>query len=206
MKPLFLASNSPRRAALLLQLELDFEVRAPKINERILNTGSDDDIITIVCENALQKVLSIISTIETGLIIGGDTLVVTDENLVLGKPKTTDEALQMLDKLVGKTHRVISAVAIVDVSTQERKVGHIWTKVVFRNITREELYQYVLTQEPIGKAGGYAIQGKGSCLIDSIDGSYTAVIGLPMELVVSFLKQFGIQPKSTEWLKNPEQS
>ena len=92
MKPLFLASNSPRRVALLSHLGLTFEVRAPLIREKTISKGTDDKIKEIVHENALQKALSILSTVDYGFIISGDTLVVTDENLVLGKPTTSEDA------------------------------------------------------------------------------------------------------------------
>lgn len=194
MIQLFLASKSPRRAALLKHLGLTFEIRTPHGQEKNLKTGSDNDIINVVCHNALQKAFSVLPTIDKGLIIGGDTLVVTDTNLVLGQPKTSDEAFQMLQGLAGKQHRVISAVAIVDASSKTKRVGHKWTKVTFRKVSDDELRKYVLTREPIGKAGGYAIQGKGGALIESIEGSFTAVIGIPVELVITFLSQFGLQP------------
>jgi septum formation protein len=194
MIPLFLASKSPRRAALLKHLGLTFEIRTPRSQEKTLRSGTDNEIVDTVCHNALQKVLSILPTINIGLVIGGDTLVVTEANLVLGKPKTSDEAFQMLQGLSDKQHRVISAVAIVDASSKAKRIGHKWTKVTFRKASDGELQKYVLTQEPIGKAGGYAIQGKGGTLVESIEGSYTAVIGMPVELVVSFLAHFGLQP------------
>lgn len=194
MIPLFLASKSPRRATLLTHLGLTFEILDPQIQEKTLTTGSDEEIVHVVRHNALQKAFSVLPTIEEGLIIGGDTLVVTNRNIVLGKPKTADEAYQMLQGLTGKQHRVISAVAIVDVRSEENQVGHKWATVTFRKVSDNELRKYVLTQEPIGKAGGYAIQGKGGALIESIEGSYTAVIGMPIELVVAFLTRFGLSP------------
>ena len=194
MIPLFLASKSSRRAGLLSHLGLTFEIRTPQNQEETLTVGSDDEIINTVCENALQKAFSVLPSIDKGLIISGDTLVVTKQNRVLGKPKTTDEAFRMLQELTGKKHRVISAVAIVDASSKKKRVGHKWTTVTFRKVSDNELQKYVQTQEPLGKAGGYAIQGKGGALIESIEGSYTAVIGIPIELVVSFLTHFGISP------------
>jgi septum formation protein len=194
MIQLFLASKSPRRAALLQHLGLTFEIRTPRSKEKIIRSGSDNEIVDTVRYNALQKVFSILPTIENGLVIGGDTLVVTETNLVLGQPKTSDEALQMLQGLSGKSHRVISAVAIVDASSKAKRIGHKWTKVTFRKTSDDELQKYILTKESIGKAGGYAIQGKGGTLVESIEGSFTAVIGMPVELVVSFLAHFGLQP------------
>ncbi|MFX1565286.1 MAG: Maf family protein [Promethearchaeota archaeon] len=194
MTHLVLASDSPRRVSLLAKLGLHFDIIAPQITERILTAGTDNQIVQTVRDNALQKALSAVSLLEAGLVISGDTLVITDKNKVLGKPITPDEAFSMLNELVGRTHRVISAVAVIAVESQERKVGHEWSKVTFRPATGDELQEYILTNEPIGKAGGYAIQEKGGRFIESIEGSYTAVIGLPIELVVQFLQHFGVQP------------
>ncbi|MFX1581174.1 MAG: Maf family protein [Promethearchaeota archaeon] len=193
MSRLFLASNSPRRASLLTQLGLDFEVLTPQIKEKRLQSGTDSQIVRAVRGNALQKALSVVASLETGIVISGDTLVITDQNKVLGKPITPTEAYQMLKELVGKKHRVISATAVVKVESQETKIGHKWTKVTFKSATNNELQEYLFTKEPIGKAGGYAIQGKGNMFVESIEGSYTGVIGLPIELVVKFLQHFGVQ-------------
>jgi septum formation protein len=195
MQPLILASNSPRRANLLTQHGFKFIIRAPQTHETQLEAGSDEEILFVARGNALKKTLSILPCIEEGIILGGDTLVVTDINRVVGKPKTENEALQMLQQLSGRTHRVISAVAVVNVVTKETKLDHTWTKLTFHNVTEEELDEYVQTGEPLGKAGGYAIQGKGRELVKSIDGSYTSVIGLPMEVVVPLLKEVGISPQ-----------
>lgn len=193
MTHIILASNSPRRVSILTQLGLQFEVFPPQIEERFLNTGTDDQIIQIIRENALQKALSVVSLRKAGLVISGDTLVITDKNRILGKPITTTEAFSMLKELVGKTHRVISAVAVVKLESQERKVGYKWSRVTFRSVTDAELQEYVLTNEPLGKAGGYAIQGKARIFIETLEGSYTGIIGLPIELVVPFLHYFGVQ-------------
>lgn len=206
MKPLFLASNSPRRANILSQLGLEFTVLTPFYKEIIRDSGSDDEIVNIAGQNALQKAHSVRSTINNGLIISGDTLVVTDQNKILGKPKTPEEAFQMLRQLMGRTHRIISAVAIVDVVTEEAKTDYVWTKVTFHTLSDKALHQYLRTEESLGKAGGYAIQGKGRMLVKSIEGSYTAVVGLPIEVVVPLLRHFGIQLNKTDLANNQEQS
>jgi septum formation protein len=206
MKPLFLASNSPRRASILSQLGLEFTVLTPFYEEIILDSGSDDEIVNIAGQNALQKALSVRSVIDHGLIISGDTLVVTDRNKILGKPKTPEGAFQMLRQLVGRTHRVISAVAIVDVVTEKSKMDYVWTKVSFHSLSDAALHQYLRTKESLGKAGGYAIQGQGRRLVKSIEGSYTAVVGLPIEIVISLLRHFGIQLNTTSLTNNQGQS
>ncbi len=194
MKPLFLVSNSPRRASLLKQLGLQFEIQMPKSKEAVIQTGTDKDIVKTVRENALQKALSILPMIQQGLLISGDTLIVTEGNQILGKPKTSEEAFQMLMSLVGTTHRVISAVAVVDAMTTKSKVNHLWTQISFRKASFEELHCYIATKEPLRKAGGYAIQGKGGFLVEQIKGSYTAAMGLPVEILIPLLKQFGVSP------------
>lgn len=193
MKPIFLASQSERRSMLLLQLGLQFETILPQIQETPISTGSDTEIVQIVQSNALRKAQSLLNSVNEGIIISGDTLIVTGNNQVLGKPQTQDEAFQMLQSLVGTWHRIISAVAVVDAITKNSLVRHLWTRIKFRNVTDDEIRHYVSTMEPLGKAGGYAIQGKGGFLVDRVEGSYTSVIGLPLELVIDLLDEFGVK-------------
>lgn len=192
MKLLFLASNSERRSSLLTQLGLQFQVLSPIIEEIEISAGTDAQIIKTVEENALRKAHSVQST-QDGLIISGDTLVVTRENQVLGKPLTDEEALDMLRKLNGTWHRVISSVAILDTTTENSSVSHIWSRVRFYNMPLEVIRQYVSTAEPIGKAGGYAIQGLGGFLVEEVEGSFTAVVGMPFEILVPLLSEFDVQ-------------
>ncbi|MFX1491605.1 MAG: Maf family protein [Promethearchaeota archaeon] len=193
MKRIFLASQSKRRSTLLLQLGLRFETILPQIQETVISTGSDTKIVEIVQSNALRKAQSLLNSVSEGLIISGDTLVVTEDNRILGKPQTHDEAIQMLLSLVDTWHRIISAVAVIDVITRNSLVRHLWTRIRFRKVSDEAIRQYVSTKEPFGKAGGYAIQGKGGFLVDQVEGSYTSVIGLPLELVIELLDEFGVK-------------
>ncbi|MFX1540689.1 MAG: Maf family protein, partial [Promethearchaeota archaeon] len=165
MKRIFLASQSKRRSTLLLQLGLRFETILPQIQETVISTGSDTKIVEIVQSNALRKAQSLLNSVSEGLIISGDTLVVTEDNRILGKPQTHDEAIQMLLSLVDTWHRIISAVAVIDVITRNSLVRHLWTRIRFRKVSDEAIRQYVSTKEPFGKAGGYAIQGKGGFLV-----------------------------------------
>jgi septum formation protein len=192
MKPLFLASQSPRRATLLSQLGLPFQILSPLIEETTV-TGTTKKAITQQTEqNALMKARSVLEMVDKGVIISGDTVVVTKQYHVLGKPTTPQDALGMLKQLVGTLHHVLSAVAVISASPEKISTDHVWTKVAFRNIPLEGLTSYVATKEPLGKAGGYAIQGKGGFLVEHIEGSQSAVIGLPLELVVSLLNSHGI--------------
>lgn len=192
MKLLFLASNSERRSALLTQLGLHFQVLSPTVEELEISAGTDAQIIKAVEENALRKAQSVQST-QDGLIISGDTLVVTRDNQVLGKPQTDEEAFDMLQQLNGTWHRVISAVAVIDTTTEKSLVSHIWSRVRFHNMPHEVIRQYISTDEPIGKAGGYAIQGLGGFLVEEVEGSFTAVVGMPFEILVPLLSGFDVQ-------------
>jgi septum formation protein len=192
MKLLFLASNSQRRSSLLTQLGLQFQVLSPTLEETEISAGTDAQIIKVVQDNALRKAQSVKST-QDGLIISGDTLVVTRDNQVLGKPQTDDEAIEMLQQLSGTWHRIISAVAVIDTTTEKSSVSHIWSRVCFHTIPLEVIQQYVSTTEPIGKAGGYAIQGLGGFLVEKVEGSFTAVVGMPFEILVPLLSEFDVQ-------------
>ena len=192
MKLIFLASNSERRSSLLTQLGLQFQILSPKVEKIKISAGTDAQIVKTVEENALRKVHSVQST-QDGLIISGDTLVVTRDNQVLGKPQTDEEALDMLIQLNGTWHRVISAVAIFDTTTEKSSVSHIWSRVRFYNMPLEVIRQYVSTAESLGKAGGYAIQGLGGFLVEEVEGSFTAVVGMPFEVLVPLLSEFDVQ-------------
>jgi septum formation protein len=192
MKLIFLASRSQRRSSLLTQLGLQFQIIYPAVKETEISGGTDAQIIKVVEDNALRKAHSVQPT-QDGLVISGDTLVVTKDNQVLGKPLTDEEAFEMLQQLNGSCHRVISAVALVDTTTENSSVSHIWSRVCFHKIPLEVIHQYVSTREPIGKAGGYAIQGLGGFLVEQVEGSFTAVVGMPFEVLVPLLSKFDVQ-------------
>ena len=193
MKSLFLASQSSRRAQLLSQLGLKFQILTPSIEEKIVFGKTEAEIIKQTKQNALLKVESVIDLVTEGVIISGDTVVVTQNNHVMGKPTNFDEAFAMLKQLVGTWHRVLSAVAVTATDQSQVTVDHAWSTVYFRETPLEVLKQYIATKEPLGKAGGYAIQGKGAFLVAQITGSFSAVVGLPLELVVPLLNKHGIE-------------
>jgi len=189
--PLYLASASPRRAQLLAQLGIPFQVVVPSITELSPTAGAPR---IIARRNALRKALSVADQLERGIVIGGDTLVVTDQGKVLGKPNSSGEALSMLRLLSGRAHRVLSALALVDAATGRRSLGCSSARVWFRSLPEEALRRYVATGEPLGKAGGYAIQGRGAFLVKRVAGSYTTVVGLPLELLLNLMESFGLHP------------
>ena len=122
-------------------------------------------------------------------VLGADTVVVLDKE-TLGKPSSSDEAEEMLLRLAGKCHRVVSAVALV--RGEDVHEAHDVTSVWMRSVTRETARQYVATGEPLDKAGSYAIQGVGAVLVDRIEGDYFGVMGLPVRLVVELMGLAGI--------------
>jgi len=191
MPPLYLASASPRRAALLSQLGVPFQVIAPKAEEAHATGGPVRIVGRVVLANALRKAKVVAAQVAEGLVIAGDTLVLTDKGKGLGKPQTAEKAMTMLRQLVGTWHRVLSGVAIVDARTRKSRVRLASARVWFRPTPETALRRYVATGEPLDKAGAYAIQGLGSFLVARVSGSYTAVIGFPLELVVTLLEDFG---------------
>ncbi len=187
---LFLASSSPRRKELLLQLGLTFDVVNAPIEEVALPNESPE---SFVLRMAIEKALSGFNKVagKTIWVVGSDTAVVLNGK-VFGKPKNVADAFNMLSSLSGKTHEVLSAVAVVydgEVFSELNK-----TKVQFAVLTKEKIEAYIATEEPFGKAGSYAIQGVGAAFIQEIQGSYSAVMGLPLFELNQLLTQSRFNP------------
>lgn len=200
MVSLYLASTSPQRRALLAQLGIPFKVVSPLAKEKHHSQGLSATVAHVVRGNAYNKASEVAARLDEGLVIGGDTLVVTNRGKALSKPINLEDALAMLRLLSGTWHRVLSAVAVVDAKTSDHRVRLASSLVFFRKFSDIVLQEYVETQEPLEKAGAYAIQGKGGFLVEKISGSYTAVVGLPLELVVTLLDEFGV-PVWNYWNK-----
>lgn len=183
---IILASASPRRQELLRGLNIPFEV-IPSDYEEIYK---GEDPKEYVKKTALSKGLKILDGIDRGIIISADTIVYS--NKVLEKPKDDGEAYEMIKHLSGKYHRVFTGVAVIDAFSKVTKVDSEVTKVKFRNLNLNEIEEYVKSKESLDKAGGYGIQGKGALLVESIEGCYFNVVGLPLVLLYNMLKEFGI--------------
>lgn len=192
MIKLLLASASPRRRALLSELGWDFEAISSSYEE-ITQSGETAEEMSL--RFALGKARNVAATHKDAIVIGADTSVVID-NEILGKPKDISEAENMLLKLSGKTHEVITAVAVVSGNKEISAVEK--TKVTFRALTKEEIKAYVATGESMDKAGAYAIQGHGMLLVERIEGCYFNVVGLPVEKLSSMLEEFGFT-LSKQW-------
>ncbi|MFX1511477.1 MAG: Maf family protein [Promethearchaeota archaeon] len=182
IKKLYLASASPRRANLLSQYGFIFEILTPEAEE-ILNPNP----LTHTIKNAQLKAQSVLNKVSVhATILGVDTVVVADKK-IYGKPRTPKENASMLQVLIGKKHKVITALALISHNHLIFRTLSESTTVFMRAVSQKELQAYVQTREGIDKAGGYGIQGKGAFLIDRIEGCYNNVIGLPMTRLLTLL-------------------
>jgi septum formation protein len=182
-----LASSSPRRAELLRNLGVEFEVASSKVEERPHPGEAPPDYITRV---ARAKVVAIARTLERGLVIGADTEVVLNGK-ILGKPVDAADAARMLSELSGNWHAVMTGVALYDVTTRKEVADYEKTLVRFATLTRDEIDWYVSTGEPLDKAGAYGIQGYGGLFVEEVAGNYYNVVGLPLPLVYRLARRLG---------------
>lgn len=187
MARLILASQSPRREALLRQVGLAFEVVPSDVEERLLEGTPPAAGAEAL---ALEKAQWVASQREDGLVIGADTVVVVD-NQILGKPAGVEEAKGMLRLLSGREHQVVTGIAVVDAATGRARSDAVATSVRFAPLSEEAIARYVATDEPLDKAGAYAIQGYGALLIEGICGCYYNVVGLPLRRLAELLGEFG---------------
>jgi septum formation protein len=179
--PLLLASTSPQRKAILEQLHIPFDVIAPRYDEE---TTDGADAVQIVREHARGKARSVVDQADDRPILGVDTAVVLGSR-IFGKPASATDAEQMLEELSGKTHVVVSGLCLLTPGWED--VEHEATQVAFRELTPRDLGTYVAAGEWEGRAGAYAIQGRGASLVRYIEGDYLNVVGLPAALLVRLL-------------------
>ena len=187
-KPIILASNSPRRRELLKQIGLTFTTDPADVDERVL---PGEDAVAYAVRVALDKARVAAGRAGNGIVIAADTIVVLGDT-VLGKPTDARDAERMLGMLAGRMHRVISGLAVVDAKTGRARTGAVSTTVWFRDLTPAEIRSYVLTGEPLDKAGAYGIQEKGALLVEKIEGCYFNVVGLPLSLLREMLREYGV--------------
>ncbi len=186
-----LASTSPRRRELMERLGVPFDVIAPEGVEEI-QEGDPREVVTI---NASAKASKVADGLSEGLVVGADTVVVVGET-IMGKAEDPKEARAMLAALEGRMHRVLTGLAVVDAETGRGDVAVVETMVWIRPLTDQEIGDYVSTGEPMGKAGGYAIQGAGGALVERIEGCFENVVGLPLSRLRSMLEGFGLEAPS----------
>lgn len=184
-----LASASPRRAELLRQVGLEFEVMVSEVEETFtpgLEPAAQVELL------ALSKANAVAAALDRGIVIGADTVVVQGGK-VLGKPADAQEAIAMLQLLQGKGHEVYTGVALVDAKSSAKLVEHEMTRVFFNAMSEDTIRRYVATGEPLDKAGAYAVQGKAALFINRLEGCYSNVVGLPLARLATMLKKLGCE-------------
>ena len=179
MKPpfLILASASPRRAELLRQIVPVFEVIASAATELVDEHLSPYELCQL---NAHRKARSVAKRFPDTLVLGADTLVFLDRE-IFGKPANLSEAQQMIARLQGRTHQVITGVSLIHLRPHRERIFAVSTDVRFRPLNAEQVRNYLSEIEPLDKAGAYAIQEHGELIVEEISGSYSNVVGLPVE-------------------------
>jgi septum formation protein len=188
---LVLASGSPRRHALLAAAGFKFEIARAAVAERL------DRNLTL-CEltlyNASRKGISVARSHRRQVILAADTLIAIEDQ-VIGKPADLKEAGEILRRLSGRVHRVCTAVFICDLASARITTFSETSRVQFFDLTSNTIQAYLAKINPLDKAGAYAAQGSGSEIIEKIEGSFTNIVGLPMERTVAELRRFGIEPE-----------
>jgi len=184
LPPIILASASPRRSELLRQIGVEFSVvtsDTPEIHDGELTARE------IAQVNAYRKARNVAKKHPDALVLGADTLVFI-ETLLLGKPGSLEHAYQMLEQLQGRTHEVVTAVCLLNLRNHRQRIFTEVTNVTFRPLDAVKIRRYLTKVNPLDKAGAYAIQEEGDLIVEKIAGSYTNVVGLPVERLQAELR------------------
>lgn len=197
---IILASASPRRAELLRQIGVAFEVRPvpdedhPEATPLRVPPGSPvlQSAEHLARTLAESKASAVAASIPDAFVIGADTIVVAEQG-ILGKPADANDAARMLRQLSGRGHHVVSAVAVQHASEGLRLVDSAVTAVWFRSLREDEIAAYVATGEPLDKAGAYGIQGRAALFVDRLEGDYFTVVGLPLACLAALLERAGVR-------------
>lgn len=188
--PFILASNSPRRRILLRRAGFTFDVVAPQLNER---ESAYLSLRELTITNALGKARTVSSQRHDAVVLGADTLVALDGE-VIGKPRDLNHARAILERLSGRMHEVCSGIVIAAPNRRRAVLSEI-SRVRFRDLSEAAITDYLASINPLDKAGAYAAQGAGARkIIFSVEGSFSNVVGLPLERVIPALADFGICP------------
>jgi len=185
MTDLYLASGSPRRQELLGMLGVTFERLVPGVEEQRAPQEAPQDYVTRLARDKARAGVALAT--RDLPVLGADTIVVLNGD-VLGKPRDAAHAAEMLRRLSGQTHEVMTAVALADKQRVRERL--VMTRVAFRALTARDIAAYVESGEPMDKAGAYGIQGLGGCFVRRIEGSYHAVVGLPLVETWELLSEF----------------
>ncbi len=185
MRNIILASSSPRRKDLLKQIKLPFEIIPSEIEEDISKLiGNPSEKAE---QLAYQKASDVAKKVQKGIVLGADTIVVIDDD-ILGKPKDSEDAYNMLKKLSGKEHEVITGICLIDLDNDTELIQHETTIVQFAELDDEKIRAYIKSGEAFDKAGSYAAQGVGAIFVKAIKGCYSNVVGLPLTRLSNMLE------------------
>lgn len=193
--PLLLASASPRRRQLLVRAGLRFEVQPADVDESPLPGETPRQHAARLAEAKARAVARARGASPPRIVLGADTIVVLGER-ILGKPSDAAHAIAMLEDLVGRTHRVITAVAVLRSDDLALHRACVESRVSMRPAQREEIDRYVASGEPLDKAGAYAIQGEGRRFVTRVEGSESNVIGLPVDETLELLRAAGQETRA----------
>ena len=188
MKPIVLASSSPRRREILEKTGLNFTVDTVELDERLENSLTP---LKLVKKLSVKKAAIAAARHPGSIVIAADTVGFLDGK-ILGKPRSEADARKMLSFMNGKCHKVVTGFTIVDTVSGKKTSSAVETSVYFRKLSRNEIDAYVRSGEPLDKAGAYAIQGLGALLVEKIEGDYFNVMGLPLSALAIALKKFGV--------------
>jgi septum formation protein len=189
---LLLASSSPRRRELLAHARIEYETISPRVAERF---DANLTLRELTEWNAVRKGLSVARKHPDRIVLAADTLVAI-AGAVLGKPRDLREASAILRRLSGQVHEVCSTVFICHLAGAKSNIFHERSHVRFHRLDEARIESYLARVNPLDKAGAYAAQGEGAEIIEEIDGSYTNVVGLPMERTLAALADFGVRPET----------
>lgn len=192
-KPLVLASASPRRRALLAAAGIEFETIPADVPEIAIPGEAPRALAERLAAEKAASVARRLAGDPGRLVLGADTIVVVGED-ALGKPDDAEHAVALLRRLVGRSHRVVTGVALTVSASQTLRIVSVESEVRMRAASDAEIRAYVATGEPLDKAGAYAAQGEGRRFIERIEGSETNVIGLPMDETLALLLEAGLAP------------
>jgi septum formation protein len=187
-RTIILASSSPRRKEILGKTGLKFKVDESDYEERIDDSLKPHELVRFLSR---EKARDVARRHGSALVIAADTIVVL-RGRFLGKPRSEEQAREMLNALSGKAHSVISGFTIIDTVSKKEASGSVESKVFFQRLSMEEIEAYLRSGEPFDKAGAYGIQGLGAVLIKKIEGDFFNVMGLPLTALTESLKKFGV--------------
>jgi len=182
---LILASESPRRKELLELAGLEFAIRPSRVDEALKPGESPGDYVLRL---ASDKARWCARRHPDAWVLAADTVVVLEDE-IMGKPEDRSQARDMLQRLSGRTHEVLTGYCLMNRNLREQKRDYVITRVEFRKLEGKDIEAYLDSGEPVGKAGGYAIQGLGAALVKRVNGSYTNVVGLPLAEIIELFRR-----------------